>query len=70
MESFGFYISTAFALMLVIEGLLYGLFPDMVRRMMALTLSLPPEKLRLFGLTMAGIGLLLIWAMKNLLQNG
>lgn len=66
MESFIQYILTALALMLVIEGLLYALFTDSVRRMMAVALTLPPEKLRFFGFFMAGIGLFTAWILQKL----
>lgn len=61
MESFGSYIITAFALVFVIEGLIYALFTDAVRNMMAMAVKLPKETLRNFGFAMASIGILLVW---------
>ena len=69
MSGFTLYILTAFSLILVIEGLLYMLFPDAVRKIMALALSLPPQQLRIFGTAMAAAGLCLIWAIQALLQK-
>jgi uncharacterized protein YjeT (DUF2065 family) len=60
MESFGLYIFTAIALIFVIEGLLYALFPDMMRKMMISALSLPSATLRNFGIAMVVIGFALV----------
>lgn len=68
-SGFSLYILTSFSLIFVIEGLVYALFPDAVRKMMAIALGLPPQQLRIFGITMAAIGLCLIWAMQALLQK-
>ncbi|MGC2525514.1 MAG: DUF2065 domain-containing protein, partial [Stellaceae bacterium] len=38
---------TAFALVLVIEGCLYALFPEAMKRAAARALALPPHTLRL-----------------------
>ncbi len=64
MESFSLYILTAFALVFVIEGLIYALFPDSVRKMMAMAIQMPSEKLRLFGLVMAATGFGLVWLLQ------
>lgn len=62
MEPFSFagYLLTAFALVFVIEGLLWAVFPEQMKRMMALALTLPSEQLRRFGATMAIVGFLLV----------
>lgn len=62
--SFGAYILTAIALVFIIEGLLYALFPDAVRKMFAAALTMPPSQLRLFGSVMAISGFCLIWFLK------
>lgn len=64
MSSFTLYILTAFSLVFVIEGLIYTLFPDSVRKMMALAIQMPPEKLRMFGLVMAVTGFALVWMLQ------
>ncbi|MCB1561987.1 MAG: DUF2065 domain-containing protein [Alphaproteobacteria bacterium] len=58
MLSFSTYILTAFALVFVIEGLFYALFPDQLRKMMTLALSLPVSQLRLFGISAVSTGFL------------
>lgn len=60
MTGFTLYILTALSLILVIEGLLYALFPDFMRRIMATALMLPVPRLRLFGAVMAVSGFCLI----------
>lgn len=49
MDGFTLYILTAFALIFVLEGLIYALFPDAVKRMMAIAVNLPREQLRFYG---------------------
>jgi len=66
MDSFLQYLLSAMALILVIEGLLYALFTDSVRRMMILALALPPEKLKIFGFFMAGAGFIVLWILMKL----
>lgn len=61
MNEFIQYILTAFALIFVIEGLIYCLFPDMVRKLMAIAITLPVPKLRLFGFVMAVSGFSIAW---------
>lgn len=56
-------IVLALALVLVIEGLAYGLFPGPMRRLLALALELPLELLRQAGLVMALVGALLALAL-------
>lgn len=65
--SFALFILSALAMVLVIEGLLYAAFPDHVRRMMAFALGLPPEKLRMAGLALAGLGFVTLAITKALM---
>ncbi|HEX7008275.1 MAG TPA: DUF2065 domain-containing protein [Alphaproteobacteria bacterium] len=51
----------ALALILVIEGALYALFPGRMKRMMAEVLRLPDETLRNVGLIAAAVGLGMVW---------
>jgi len=46
----------ALGLALLIEGLLYGLFPEQMRRLIAMLLEQPAEALRYGGLLMAALG--------------
>lgn len=68
MGSFALYITTAFALIFVIEGLLYTLFPDAVRKMMALAVMMPVSRLRLFGVVMVVCGLTMVVILKATLD--
>jgi uncharacterized protein len=51
---------TALGLMLVLEGAMYALFPDGMRRMMAYAQTLPPAQLRTTGLVLAAFGFLIV----------
>jgi len=66
LSGFLFYIVTAIGIILIIEGLLYALFPDRVRRMMALALTMEPAKLRYLGALMAISGFLLVGLLQGL----
>lgn len=55
---------TALALVLVIEGLLYAMFPATMRRVIAEALALPENQLRVAGLTAAVIGVGLVWLLR------
>ncbi|HMT15351.1 MAG TPA: DUF2065 domain-containing protein [Aestuariivirga sp.] len=52
---------TAFALVLVIEGLTYALFPGLLKRMMAETQQVSDDRLRLGGVVAVAIGVGLVW---------
>jgi uncharacterized protein YjeT (DUF2065 family) len=64
MPPFTLTLLTAFFLVFVIEGLIYALFPDQVKKLMAMALSLPTQPLRMFGLLMAVIGVLAVYILK------
>jgi len=55
----------ALGLVFVIEGALYALFPDQMRRFMAMSLSLPPDQLRTAGLAALFIGFLIVWLVRG-----
>ena len=61
MGSFGFIILTSFALVFVIEGLLWAVFPETMRKLMMLALSMPPENLRNYGIGMVLFGVTLVY---------
>ncbi|HPF77867.1 MAG TPA: DUF2065 domain-containing protein [Alphaproteobacteria bacterium] len=65
MASLGFYLLTAIALIFVIEGLLYAIFPKQIQRVMAMASTLPPEKFRSFGAAMLSFGVLLVWILSK-----
>ena len=55
----------ALGLVFVIEGALYALFPDHMRRFMAMSLSLPPDQMRTAGLIALFIGFLIVWMVRG-----
>jgi uncharacterized protein YjeT (DUF2065 family) len=56
---------TALGLVLVIEGLLLALMPDMLKRIVAEILTQPVRRLRLGGLVSAAIGLGVVWLVRG-----
>jgi len=52
---------TAFGLMLVIEGLLYALFPGFMRKALAQLLALADHQVRVSALITACIGIGFVW---------
>lgn len=58
-------LAIAFALVLVIEGVLYSLFPNAMRRMLEQISGLPAQALRTAGLFSAFLGVALVWLLKS-----
>lgn len=58
-------LGIAVGLVLVLEGVLYALFPDAMQRMMRLAVELPPTNLRRFGLIGALAGFVVVWLIKT-----
>ena len=56
---------TALALILVIEGALYALFPDRMKRMLAQVMTMQTASLRSTGLVSAVIGVGLVWLLRG-----
>ena len=56
---------TALALILIIEGALYALFPDAMKRMMRAVLAQPAESLRTAGLVAAIAGVGVLWLLRG-----
>ena len=56
---------TAVALILVIEGALYALFPEAMKRMMVHVLGQPTSALRTAGLTAVVIGVGIVWMLRG-----
>ena len=50
---------------MVIEGVLYALFPDGMKKMLIQVLNQPPSLLRGFGLLLAAIGLVVVWLVRG-----
>ena len=51
----------AIGLVLVIEGLIYGGFPNLAKRLAAEVLALPENALRVAGLASIAVGVGLVW---------
>lgn len=60
MSEFLLYISTAICLVLIIEGLLYALFTDFIRKMMSIAITMPDAKLKGYGFIVAAIGFIVL----------
>lgn len=55
----------AIGLVLVIEGVLYGGFPHLARRLAAEAAAMPEQVLRVAGLLAACVGVLLVWLVRG-----
>jgi uncharacterized protein YjeT (DUF2065 family) len=51
----------AIGLVLVIEGLIYGGFPDFAKKLASEVLSIPENALRIAGLAAIAIGVAIVW---------
>jgi uncharacterized protein YjeT (DUF2065 family) len=56
---------TSLALVLVIEGVLYALFPEGMKRAAARAMMIPPQVLRLAGLAAVCLGVALVWLVRR-----
>ena len=56
---------TGLGLMLVLEGCIYALFPDAMKRVTAQTALLPPGQLRMIGLVLALAGFVFVAFVKS-----
>jgi len=56
---------TALALMIVLEGLLYAAFPEQMKRALILMLEVPNSRLRVGALSIAAIGMVLLFLIKG-----
>lgn len=52
---------TAFALILVIEGALYALFPQAMKRLLLHVMGMPVSSMRTVGLVSVIVGVVLVW---------
>tara|TARA_B100000686_G_C16031653_1_gene590968 strand:- start:312 stop:506 length:195 start_codon:yes stop_codon:yes gene_type:complete len=64
MSDFSLALITAIGLVFVIEGVIYSLFPNAMKRMMTVALSLPTSRLRSMGLVMALFGFVIVWLVR------
>jgi uncharacterized protein YjeT (DUF2065 family) len=58
-------LGTALALVLVVEGVLWALFPERMKQAAARALLVEDGSLRLGGLAFAGAGVLLVWLIRG-----
>jgi len=58
-------LGAAFGLMLVIEGALYALFPDFMRRAIAQVLVMPAAQIRVAALASAALGVGVLWLVRG-----
>ena len=64
-ERSGQIAGTEATLVFVLEGAIYTLFPDGMKRIMAHTLTLPVSALRGGGLTAACVGMAALWFIRS-----
>ncbi|MEO0392372.1 MAG: DUF2065 domain-containing protein [Pseudomonadota bacterium] len=57
----GYDVLKGIALLMLVEGAAYALFPNGMRQAMQQMLQMPLEAIRLMGLIAATIGLALLW---------
>jgi len=58
-------LGVALGLVLVIEGLLYALFPDFMRRAMAQMLALAAGQIRMAALLSIALGVAIVWLVRG-----
>lgn len=58
-------LATALALVLVLEGLMWAVAPDGMKRAAALALALANGQLRVGGVAAAAVGVLLVWVLRG-----
>jgi len=56
---------TALALAIAIEGIVYALFPDAMKRMMAQVMEQPSGSIRAAGLAAAVAGVFVLWLVQG-----
>jgi uncharacterized protein YjeT (DUF2065 family) len=56
---------TALALILVIEGIVYALLPEFMKRLALRTTRTPGQSLRIGGLIAAVLGVICVWALRR-----
>ena len=56
---------TALALAVALEGIAYALFPDGMKRMMAIAIKQPSSTLRVAGLSLTTLAVGLVWLIRG-----
>jgi uncharacterized protein YjeT (DUF2065 family) len=58
-------VVAAIGLVLVLEGVLYALFPDFMKRMAQQAIQTPGDTLRVAGVVSAALGVGLVWLVRG-----
>lgn len=58
-------IVTAIGLVLVLEGALYALFPEFMKRMAQQVIQTPGDTLRVAGVISAALGVAVVWLLRG-----
>jgi uncharacterized protein YjeT (DUF2065 family) len=58
-------VAAAVGLILALEGALYALFPEVMRRMAAQVVQTPGDTLRIAGVVSAGAGVAIVWLVRG-----
>ena len=56
---------TALGLAVVIEGVIYAVFPAQARAVWAMIAEMPEQRLRAIGVGAAAVGVLLVWLVRG-----
>lgn len=56
---------TALALAVALEGMVYAVFPDGMKRMMAIAMEQPSARLRVGGLSAATLAVSVVWLIRG-----
>jgi uncharacterized protein YjeT (DUF2065 family) len=58
-------LGTGLALVLVIEGIHYALFPEGMKHLAQRAMHVPPQMMRASGLLAAAIGVVIVWLLRG-----
>lgn len=58
-------LGLAIGLVLVLEGLIYAIAPDAMKRMMVDMLTIPSSNLRVGGVVAMALGVLIVWLVRS-----
>lgn len=67
MADFLSHLWIALALVLVIEGLIYAIFPAQVQNVMRIASAMDKEKLRYYGAGMVALGVVIVWLLQKII---
>jgi uncharacterized protein YjeT (DUF2065 family) len=58
-------VATAIGLVLALEGALYALFPDFMKRMAQQVMQSPGDTLRIAGVISVALGVVVVWLVRG-----